>query len=984
MPTSIEEFFVELRHMGSTDRIGLFVYTGPCDYRSLLVCLLRVEPYLADRAAIVLAGYEQAGTQQAIADFLNVRLAGCKLDSTAIAEDLPAGVHLLLWDRQAEQSNWPPHVQIYPVDRIVEDPTTSERLAQIDLVRPERLLSMVYDEARFHHAEHRFDRAEVMYQTVLRRDLQHLGAQLNLGFLYYEQGNWDQAIEAFWQTLAHDENKAEAYYGLGLTYAKLGEPAHAIAAYHQALDRQPDHFNALNNLGNLYYDLDHLDRAADLFERAIEAQPQRAGGYLNRARVDLEYHKLEAAIRWYEQGLMRCQPEVERQSWEDLRHSLEVVKRYQIDPCPLYHQLATHATQQTQPRRALRHYHSLYHHQPNPIHARSLIHCHRTLHQHADARTIVIDELSRTPQDVPLNQLAIQIELDLGQFEQAQERAEIAIRQCPNSAKLQLQRVILVPILYESQAQIKRCRADVFAGLSWLEQEIDRSLASMSFVNPENPASFVNPENSVNSESPANLEQHGSGRAKQTDDPGLIAITPSEWLEAIAQQTNFGLSYQGYDDRPFQERYGRLIRRLVCAVYPEFAAVKTQYRHDRILPRHRLKIGYVSSSMGPSRLGELTIGWIEHHDRQQFEIFGYYTQSSCDALTARFRQACDHFRHFPDRDLTTIAQTIANDRLDLLIFTDLGIDPLLGVLAAMRLASVQCTSWSHPITTGLETIDYFLSSVAMETEISDSHYSETLVRLADIGIVFPRPVFPNALPSQPHSNTESPATVAAPVTPSADDVSSPRSSLRQQLGLGITKTLFLCCQSLFKYLPQDDPIWAAIAAGVPDAQLVFIAHPSPQITQRFRQRLERSFAEQGLDFDRLAIILPRLSEADYLRVNQCCDVFLDSFHWSGGVTTLKAIACGLPVVTCAGELMRSRHSAGILQTLGMTETIAVTPVDYIDLAVRLAHDRVWRQQIRDQIMVRQDRLYDNSACVQDLEALAIGQIFPQKQQPLVT
>jgi predicted O-linked N-acetylglucosamine transferase (SPINDLY family) len=184
-------------------------------------------------------------------------------------------------------------------------------------------------------------------------------------------------------------------------------------------------------------------------------------------------------------------------------------------------------------------------------------------------------------------------------------------------------------------------------------------------------------------------------------------------------------------------------------------------------------------------------------------------------------------------------------------------------------------------------------------------------------------------------------------------------------------------------LPQDDPIWAAIAAGVPDAQLVFIAHPSPQITQRFRQRLERSFAEQGLDFDRLAIILPRLSEADYLRVNQCCDVFLDSFHWSGGVTTLKAIACGLPVVTCPGELMRSRHSAGILQTLGVTETIVTTPADYIDLAVRLAHDPVWRQQLRDRIMVRQDRLYDNSACVQDLEAFAIGQIFPQKQQPLV-
>ncbi len=948
LPTSIEEFLVELRQMGSTDRIGLFFYTGPCDYRSLLVSLLLVEPYLADRAAIVLAGYEQAGTQQAIADFLNVRLAGCKLDLETFTDDLPPGVHILLWDRQAEPSNWPPHIRIYPVERIVEDPTTSERLAQADLIRPERLLSVVYDEARFHHAEKRLDRAELTYQTVLRRDTQHTGAQLNLGFLYYEQRRWSQAIEAFWQTLAHDENNAEAYYGLGLTYVKLGEPAHAIAAYHQALERHPNHFDALNNLGNLYYDLDRLDRATELFERSIDVQPQRAGGYLNRARIELEYHNLDAAIEWYERGLKQCRPDVEIAThWEDLRHSLDVMGSYQLDPCPLYRQLATHATQQAQPRRALRHYHSLYHHQPTPIYARSLINCHRTLHQYADAHTIAIDELNRTPQDVPLNQLAIQTELDLGQFEQARERADTAIRQCPNSAKLQLQQAILVPILYESQSQIEDCRADVFAGLTRLEREIDRSLASINVV----------------SVSSVNSDEQGSDRADHSEDSSPIAITPSDWLEAIAQQTNFSLSYQGYDDRPFQERYGRLIRRLVCAVYPEFADLKTQQR-DQSLPHHRIKIGYVSSSMGPSRLGELTIGWIEHHDHQQFEIFGYYTQSSCDALTKQFRQACDQFRHLPDRDLKTIAQTIADDQLDLLIFTDLGIDPLLGVLAAMRLAIVQCTSWSHPITTGLETIDYFLSSAVMETETSDSHYSETLVRLADIGIVFPRTIFPDAAP------------------PQASRVSSARSQLRQQLGLAIPKTLFLCCQSLFKYLPQDDPIWAAIAAGVPGAQLVFIAHPSPQITQQFRQRLERSFAEQGLDFDQSAIILPRLSEADYLRMNQCCDIFLDSFHWSGGVTTLKAIACGLPIITCPSELMRSRHTAGILQTLGMAETIATTPADYVDLAIRLAYDPAWRQQIHDRIMARHDRLYSNIACVQDLEAFAIGQIFPEKQAPI--
>lgn len=962
LPTQIDEFLIELRHVGGTDRIGLFVYSGPCDYRSLLVSLLLVEPYLADRAAIVLAGCDpcdQAGAQQAIADFLQVRFAGCKLDLTPLGEDFPADVHVLLWDRQAEGSNWPPQILTCPLDRIVEDPTIRERLAQAELVHPDRLLSAVYDEARFHHGEQRLDRAELMYHTILRHKAGHVGAQLHLGFVYYEQGRWLQAIEALWQTLAQDETNAEAYYGLGLTYSQLEDLARAIAAYHHALECQPHHFNTLNNLGNLYYDLDRLDRAAELFEQAIHVQPQQAGGYLNRARIDLEYHNFDAALQWYHAGLKQCpSQETAKSSRGDLQHSLEVVEQYRLDPSPLYRQLAAHATQQAQPRRALRHYHSLYHHRPTPIAAQLLIQCHRTLHQYEDARTIALDELSRTPDDVALHQLLIQTKLDLGHFEQAQERAKAALRQCPDSAQIRVQQALLLPILYESPSQIERCRAAVFAGLERLEQEISRSLEVVSQTTPA---------------------------ASLAEENGPIAISPADWLEAIAQQTNFSLSYQGYDDRPFQERYARLIRRLVCAVYPEFTDGDRQLHRDPSLLHQRLKIGYVSSSMGPSRLGELTIGWVEHHDLQQFQIFGYYTHASCDALTTRFRQACDRFHHFPDRDLTTIARTIANDQLDVLIFTDLGIDPLLSVLAAMRLAIVQCTSWSHPITTGIDTIDYFLSSAAMETETSDAHYSETLVRLADIGIVFPRPALPT-LPPPDTTTTPPPASTALQASESSESgvistinpLHTETSQQRQQLGLAIGKTLFLCCQSLFKYLPQEDAIWVAIAAGVPRSQLVFIAHPSPPITQQFRQRLERSFAEQGLDFDGCAIILPRLSEADYLRVNQCCDVFLDSFHWSGGVTTLKAIACGLPIVTCPGELMRSRHSAGILHTLGITETIATTPAEYIEIAIRLAQDSTWRYELRDRIMARHDRLYGNTACVRDLEAFAIGRIFPDR------
>ena len=50
-------------------------------------------------------------------------------------------------------------------------------------------------------------------------------------------------------------------------------------------------------------------------------------------------------------------------------------------------------------------------------------------------------------------------------------------------------------------------------------------------------------------------------------------------------------------------------------------------------------------------------------------------------------------------------------------------------LAAQRLAPVQCNSLGHPETSGLPTIDYFLSSDLMEPLDAARHYTERLVRL---------------------------------------------------------------------------------------------------------------------------------------------------------------------------------------------------------------------------------------------------------------
>jgi len=352
----------------------------------------------------------------------------------------------------------------------------------------------------------------------------------------------------------------------------------------------------------------------------------------------------------------------------------------------------------------------------------------------------------------------------------------------------------------------------------------------------------------------------------------------------------------------------------------------------------KIKIGYISTYLYSHTVGNLFIGWLRNHNHHNFEVYSYYLNSRLDSKNQDFRRYSDVFHDLTD-NLEATCEQITNDQLHLLVFLDIGMHPVTTQIAGLRLAPVQCLSWGHPITSGLPTIDYFLSSDLMEPENGKEHYSEKLIRLPNLGISYAKPIIP-----EDRKN-------------------------RSDFQIANDAIVYLSCQSLFKYLPQYDYIFAAIAQRVPQAKFAFVGSQiSDSITEKFPQRLKKAFASFGLNSEEYCLMLPRLNYTDYLNLNLVSDIFLDTFSWSGGNTTLEAIACNLPVVTCPGEFMRGRHSYGILKMLGVTETIAKDEAEYIEIAVRLGLDKQWRQSIIQQITQNHDRLYDDKTCVEALEA----------------
>jgi predicted O-linked N-acetylglucosamine transferase (SPINDLY family) len=160
-------------------------------------------------------------------------------------------------------------------------------------------------------------------------------------------------------------------------------------------------------------------------------------------------------------------------------------------------------------------------------------------------------------------------------------------------------------------------------------------------------------------------------------------------------------------------------------------------------------------------------------------------------------------------------------------------------------------------------------------------------------------------------------------------------------------------------------LWAEILERLPDSRLVILGVEAG----RAQSDLVADLAGPGVDRARISV-LPYVSLEDYFRTFDSVDIALDTMPYSGGTTTCDALWMGVPVVTVAGSRPSSRSAASILTTAGLGEWIAVTPEDYVRLAVEFGRDKEALIRLRKSLRqkMRQSPLMDEDRFLRDLEA----------------
>jgi protein O-GlcNAc transferase len=386
-------------------------------------------------------------------------------------------------------------------------------------------------------------------------------------------------------------------------------------------------------------------------------------------------------------------------------------------------------------------------------------------------------------------------------------------------------------------------------------------------------------------------------------DSGFTTETPYKLLERAT-----GLfAYWGGEDLPLHRACAEFFSRITPSLAWRAPHVERWRKPEGRKPRIAWVTHYVHAHTVERMWGGIARALPElGFEVQVFTSFAGKSEAKDQVAAATGKPVVD----LPD-DLQRAREAIAAFEPDVVIYPELGLNKFIYCLGFARLAPLQITAWGHAATSGLPGIDVYLGNSELDPPGAEAFYSEELVRLDPPPICY-----------EPH--------LAA--TTSADPVA---------LGLPKDAHVYACVQTPLKLRPDFDAVLARILAADAKGVLVMVGRPSQQSLRIIRRRLAAAIP----DANRRVRLVEWLSDEDYIALLRRADAILDTHHFAGGHTSYDMIALGCPFVTLPGRYSKGRVGTMLYRMIGVTDLIASDEDHYVELAVKLAGDRAWRDAL---------------------------------------
>ena len=329
----------------------------------------------------------------------------------------------------------------------------------------------------------------------------------------------------------------------------------------------------------------------------------------------------------------------------------------------------------------------------------------------------------------------------------------------------------------------------------------------------------------------------------------------------------------------------------------------------------RLRIAYLSADFYNHSVGKLMLSLVNGHDHHQFELFCYAHMLDDDGVTDQIRKGCEHFVDITGMSDEQAAQRIFEDEVDILI--ELGghtTSSRIGVMA-FRPAPVQCSYLGYPVSTGLNRIDFRISSHSAESDAGQNWYSESLLLLPD-GFLC-RADFPDIT-----RRDRTPAERNRYVT-------------------------FGSFNDVRKLNPATIALWCRLMRCVEGSRMIIKGRSADKAA--VQQNLYKEFASHGIAAERIEFPAYAVDFDTHVRDCSRVDLALDPFPYHGTATTSETLWMGVPVMTLVGEAHVQRASYALMQQIGFEDTSAFSEDEYVERASTLVNDIDRLNEIRKQL-----------------------------------
>ncbi len=326
-----------------------------------------------------------------------------------------------------------------------------------------------------------------------------------------------------------------------------------------------------------------------------------------------------------------------------------------------------------------------------------------------------------------------------------------------------------------------------------------------------------------------------------------------------------------------------------------------------------LRIGYISHCFGRHSVGWLSRWLFKHHDHAKFQIYTYSfldKPNSLDSVKTWIAGYSDKFYSL-GYDAAEIAETIRQDRIDILVDLDSITSDVCCEVMTMKPAPVQVT-WLGLDASGLPAIDYFIADPYVLPENAQEYYSEKIWRLSKTYIAVDgfEVLFPTLQ--------------------------------RERLNIPSDAVIYFSSQGGCKRHPDTVRLQMQILKAVPNSYFLIKGDAEQKEIQTFF----RQIAEQvGVSSDRLRFLPMAETEAEHRANLDIADVVLDTYPYNGATTTMETLWMCIPMVTKVGQQFAARNSYTMMMNAGITEGIAWTDAEYVAWGIKLGTDENIRKQV---------------------------------------